>query len=662
MTKGENGQQTTSRLLSLVHYWLEYLPYAAVISSIIVLLGLWFLGKTSLFPFALTLLIPVMGVSLLYIWKSKQLYSSDKSPEWFSVKQSTLMKIYGIVYCIMIIYLLIVSSRDAVYIFLLVLLYALAISQALLKKYNGFAVVIQVLLTTILPILTKYFTYFYFMQGGDILVHTLFSESIVLNGYINGDIFGAYESFAMLHIINALSSILSSLSIETAHPIFVSIPLLLTSIFVYLISKSLTPSKRIAVFSVFFYLMVPIVLSYTTNAAPRTLSTVAFMMILFLFLRRKENNDRVNLMFLICTAILTTYMILAHHAQLILHFGVMFVVAASYLLYYRSFSKTQRNILILFFSIPILYYLFTYIGNLIGILKTNFFGVLSSTDITETAEVKSAYFGVENFLILSISVLMLIVILLGLYYITNQNNKWKKSYLLWPITLVMFALFTPGVADAFPIISSMEQIGRLQIVLAPLFAVVMAIGFLILGCIIAKGFNLPKIAPAVMLVFCVLVVVASPVITSSKDSSLFYGTDLYSESVAFSNSEIASFTFVEQSVPPTSNIYSDYQSIRYFSSQPSVQSLGKPYYSFPAGTLELFTEEDGVLSKNGWFIFQHEMYITSGLRITPYGGNNVGKDAEYLKYDDLELEFLNLQRNTHHMNTIYSTDGIVILL
>lgn len=74
----------------------------------------------------------------------------------------------------------------------------------------------------------------------------------------------------------------------------------------------------------------------------------------------------------------------------------------------------------------------------------------------------------------------------------------------------------------------------------------------------------------------------------------------------------------------------------------------------------MFTEEDGILNKNGWFIFQHDMYITSGLSVTLCGGNNVGKDAEYLKYDD--LEFLNLQRNTHHMNTIYSTDGIVILL
>lgn len=87
--------------------------------------------------------------------------------------------------------------------------------------------------------------------------------------------------------------------------------------------------------------------------------------------------------------------------------------------------------------------------------------------------------------------------------------------------------------------------------LAPLFAVVMAIGFLILGCIIAKGFNLPKIATVIMLVFCVLIVIASPVITSSGDSSLFCGTELYSEDVAFSNSEIDLFTFVEQRVPAT---------------------------------------------------------------------------------------------------------------
>lgn len=648
-----------TRTLSLVHHWLEYLPHAAVVSSILVLLSLWFLGKTDIFPYALTLLIPVMGVSLLYIWKSKGLFSNSTPPEWFSIKQSTLMKLYGIVYCIMIIYLLLVSTRDAVYILLFVLLYAIAISQALLKEYNGVAVVIQIILTALLHILTMHFTYFYFSLGGDVLAHNLCSYSILINGYINGDLFGAYENFAMLHITNAISSIISSLSIEVAHCIFISLPLLLTTIFVYLISRSLILSKRVAIFSTFFFLMVPIVLRYFTTASPRTLTTVAFMMLLFLFLRKEENNDRTNLMFLICTAVLTTYMIIAHHAQLILLFAIMIIISVSYLLYYKSYSKFQRNILIIFFTIPILYYLFTYLGNLIGILKMNFFGVLSSTDITETREVISTYFGVERLLTLSSSVLILVVILIGLYYITSNNNKWKRTLILWPITLGLFALFTPGVADAFPIISNMEQIGRLQIILAPLFAVIMSIGLVVLGHIISKGLNHPKIAPAIMLMFCILIVIASPILTNSKDSSFFEGTKLYSDDVAFSATDIATFTFVEQIIPSESNIYSDYKSIRYFTSKTAATtSVGKPHYLFPGGTLELFLEENAPLDNHGYFIFQNDMYVQSGLTIALSGGNNVGNNLKSIKYDEVNSQ--NMQRNTHHMNTIYDTEGNTI--
>lgn len=654
-------------ILKSVHHCLHYLPHAGVLSSILVITVLLILGKQSLFPFACTLLLPTIVISLLFIWKRNDISLTSHTLSSTSLNSRRLMKIYGIIFCITIVYLLIVASRDGVYLFLLILLYSLAIAQVFLKDSNCFVIILELLFASLLHILTLQFCHYHYYAGGDSLVHNMYSQSIVTLGSINSELLSTYGDFAMLHITNAIASILSSMSIEAAHCISIGIPLLFISIFVFLISRNLVSSKRIAVLSVFFYLMVPIVLSYVSSASPRSLATAAFVIILYFFLKKEMHRNSIAMVF--CVAILALYMILAHHAQLPLHFVVMFVLAMTYFIYNKEFSKTQKQTLILFYSIPILYYLFTYLGNMVGILKTNFFGVIASDEvsITTTTEVQSAYFGINNLLILSVSVLLLIAILLGLFYITDSRNASRKTVILWPITLFLFAVFIPGVTSAFPIFAMMEQIGRLQIILAPIFAVVMAIGLLVLGSMISKNFKYKRLPIGVMVTFCILLVIASPIISNSADSSIFEETALYSGVNAFSESEVSSFSFVEKNVESKSRIYSDFAATRHFTTADKMQFIGKTYYLFPTGTLELFTEPSYSVRENGYLLFREQHYLNNGsMTLFPYDPKKPEKSsdarnkAEGLKYDDIEYQ--NYLRNTHHLSSIYDSPSTEIYI
>jgi len=248
---------------------------------------------------------------------------------------------------------------------------------------------------------------------------------------------------------------------------------------------------------------------------------------------------------------------------------------------------------------------------------------------------------------------------LGMYYLMLPQNLRTKSVILWPITLLLFAVFIPGVADAFTMISMMEQIGRLQIVLAPIFAVVMAIGCLVLGFFIFNKFQSSKAVAIIMIVFCILMIIASPIISNSRDSDLFLGTELGSSKTYFTESEISMFGYVEKNVSSGSGIYSDYAATRYFTASQNMLSIGKPYYTFPAGTLELFTDDSSVLNQNSYLIFREDDYLTRGFSVTLYGGNNVGKDAKSLTYDD--NDYVRVQKNMYPLRAIYSMGSAAIL-
>lgn len=651
--------------LLYLHKILRYLPHAGILSSLAVIAGLVFLNRYSILPFALCLLIPVILVSIYFIWKRPALPDNlhellSFSNRGFDFNQGIFIKIYGILFCSLVVWLLLTSSRNIVFLIAVFLLYGLSVFQMFLKKFSVNHIIVQLVLTTFLCAVSRIYCYAFFYGGGDAMSLRLSAESILLLGNIDLSMLGAYGYFPLYHITLAILNQICSFSLYDASWLGLDLFTIPLSIFIFLIAKKLTKSDRISVLTLFFYLITPLVFKYLGNIAPRTLSTIAFGIVLYLFLRStlSKSNKSESWITLLLAGIFTVYMIFAHHAQLILHFGVMAVLVVGYLIYYKRLTHTQIGVLALFYGIPTLYYLYTYITSFLGQFKSLFIDAIAENDITSTAEVTREVFGTSEVVILSAGILMLIAILFGLYYLTHKVSLKSPVIFIWPLALIFFAVYIPNVADAFSMLASMEQIGRLQIVLAPVFSLVIAIGCVVLGHTVYSFRKNPIVGKTAMIVFCLLIVIAAPIISNARDSSFFDYTSLNSESQTFSTPEVNGIYFIGNFIPEQSNIYGDFITSRYFIGSSTLTALlEKPVFEFPRNTVRFFTSDDAELDSNEYLFFRSMKFLNSGLGFKEVV--NTGKYTTGVKFTDEAYHYL--QRNTYHSNKIYQNPSFEMM-
>ncbi|MDD3906758.1 MAG: hypothetical protein PHF34_00945 [Bacteroidales bacterium] len=608
-------------------------------------------GNWLLLSFAVMLLIPVIIVSIIFLWKKQSLQKSlsELAEDCLfdsNIRAETFCKIYAILLLLTLSWILFANSRDWLFLLLIVLMYGVSIVQLFSKTLNSRWVVAQLTLTTLIVTLTKQFCYYYY-NNGDSMVHAHMAYGIIETGGLSfGSLLGDYANFALSHIMIVATSLMSGLPAISALCVSGTIPIIIGGIFVYYIANYFIKSERIAALAVLLYFLTPIVIEYAWKASPRTLSTLAFIMILYFLFQRKEWNSWI---LCLCAGIMALYMIMVHHAQLPLLMLSMTTLVVSYWVYFRKFSKNQVGVLILFYAVPLIYYLYTYLGSLLGILDKRFFSLFGEIGITESADFASSAISLTTYLNLSVGIFMVTLILFGIYFILLPQNIQQKTIILWPLALLLFPVFLPGVTASSAFLSSMEQIGRLQIVLSPLFAIVMSAGCVIMISLFGKNSSQRKYAVIFAVIFLLLFVIASPVIYNSKDSSFFKDTDLSVKS-SFDNSEVAMFTWVSDFVIYGSNIYSDYIVTRYYPAYEKYHSVGLPYYSFPAGVQTLFTNES-IQLQEGYLLYRENEFVNRGLTTTLYGGNNAGFDTEHIKYDAYtENSFSN---NTQRYDVIY---------
>lgn len=649
----------TSQILLSLHKILQYVPHLGILSSILLMTLLAISGNWLLLSYAVMLLIPVIMVSIIFLWKKQSLQISlpelaDNCLFDFNIRAQTFCKIYVILLLLTLAWILFANSRDWLFLLLIVLMYSVSIVQLFSKTLKSKWVVLQLTLTSLIVVLTKQFCYYYYYNTGDSIGHALYVLMYIRSGGIpTTDLISGYAEFFQFHIESAITALLTGVAPISATYIAAVIPIIVGVVFVYYIALSLTNSERTAAIASLCYLLTPVVLNYACRSAPRTMATLAFLIILYFFLQRKEWS---SLKVWGCTALFALYMIMVHHAQLPLIIAVMTGIILSYWICYRQLSKNQIGVVILFYLIPFIYYIYTYLGIMIGILNRQFFGVFGSVELTETSEIVSETVQLSTYLNLSAGIFMLVTILFGIFYLIQPQNIHKKAIIFLPLTLILFPIFIPGVADASALLSSMEQITRLQIVLAPVFAVVMGIGSIILFNLINTMTKSRKTAVIFLIIFLLLFVISSAVIYNSKDSTPFENTEL-SEKKYFNEDEIAMYTNINTYVLPTSEIYSEYSVSRYFPTSASYQYMDMAYYTFPLGMHTLFTSEPEY-RVDTYVIFREQEYFNRGLTIKIGKGAYAAK-AERVYFDDESNTYF--QKNTFNFESVYNNGASKLL-
>ena len=152
----------------------------------------------------------------------------------------------------------------------------------------------------------------------------------------------------------------------------------------------------------------------------------------------------------------------------------------------------------------------------------------------------------------------------------------------------------------------MLLVTRWRIILAPIFAVGLGIGCIVLGNILYQTFHSKKTSTILVCIFCIIMVISSPILCNANDNSVFVGTDLEYRT-HFTESELSMYNTIETYIPNGVDIYSDHKTGLYFSNNPSIKALGLSYYSRPIGMNKLF-EEIVDSTQYPYIIFKKEVY------------------------------------------------------
>ena len=609
-------------ILDIFYRLSQYLPYAIIIVCLITGGYLIASAQPDLLFRAAIILVSLIIVSIILILQKKniqnpQILTSDVSLDT-KIAPSFLFRIYGILFFAAIAWLLYSQSRDLVLLILIVLLYSVTIVQIFAKPLiKGKYILLELILTSALFEFSKIFCHAYYFGTVDIMPHSQMVAALLAGGgVVPLEIGWSYTYFNLLHISIAENSLLSGLDIYAASYAATTIPILISVIFVYYISRYFTKSERISAVSAFFYLMIPGTLTYATEIMPMVLATMTFITFLYLFFQKGDKMPVITTWIL--GGILIGYMTLVHHMTIPLVFLVMVLIIVSCYFHNKSLTRDQKGLLILFFGIPIIYWLYTYLSMAIAVLNTRLLSQIEIGEMGSAVNISAEY--LPYLLTIIVSSIMLVLILFGLYHLVSGKNRKLNILLLVPVALIFLVLFPNGIADISQLISVMLQVVRLRLVLGPIFAIIMGIGCVVIIHLLQKKISRKNIPVIIMIVVCILLVILSPVLSNAKDADIFYDSNL-GGSTYFTEDDLELLSAIQAFIPYGSELYSDHRLGLYYSNNPNMQYYNLSYYGRPIGTLALFTEDLRDADMYPYVVFRHEMYDDGYLAVRYAAGD-----------------------------------------
>lgn len=617
--------QIAKNIPKFFHKTLYFIPHIGLILSIVLILLFIFLKQWSILSYASLFLIPVIIICVIFLLNKSNIpinmfeYYNDNYT-LSNISESVCTKIYWSLFFFTLAWVLMTNGRDVIFLLLLLLMYCICIIQLFTKSHSYMWVVIQLIFTSLLATLSKNFIYYTSYGIEDPIIHASWISQIVLDGS-TAPLGASYGNYPLMHITGAETSILTSLGSLNSIQLIGAIAVLIGVVFVYYISLHITLSKKVAALSCLFYLLTPVVLKYAWNITPRSFGSLAFLMIIYLLISTRNWN---KISVIICSLILGLYLSMIHHAQLPLYIIAMTILCIAYIIYMHHFSKNQIITILAFYLIPIFYFIYHYLGNIIWIFDV-YYG--KTTSIISDNSV-SGYFAVDisayylSYIIPSIFIT--VFSLLGMYFIIYSQKSYKNIKILLPISL-LFIIYVDPVFKYIPISDLHSFVLRFQIVLVPFFAIIMGIGCVVLLIILRRYLKSNTKAIVSISIILLLFVVASPICYSSKDDTIFVGTDLYEKSY-FNQDDMVLFNYASEHIPSKSNIYLDLYS------NLMILSLNHNYNREMMSTLFMNNTLD--YESNHYMIFREYEYLHDGIVVSSKDYSNLYINRGYSLQND----------------------------
>ena len=646
-----------SPFVAWLHKMMRYLPHLAIIASLLVY-AFFILTERYSSIFNLSLyLIPLIGISIVLIVNKK--FSCDDSAALFNISFKRLRNAHLIIFALTIICL--GFGHDGwVYLALMFVQYCLLLAQLFAKDQNAKWIVAGVMLTTSILVLPQMLIPAYYCGDGDLLFHAGYAKTIIDMGTVTTGYGGVYESFNAYHILIAAFAEASGLAINVSLYL-VSVAAVLFSIpIVYALAKFFTKSERIAAFAAFFYALLPMVLKSMLIPAPRVMASMAFFLIVYmLFKHLTEYRWRA----IILSAILICYMVLVHHAQLIFIAAVTAGLLFGVLLYAKKLNWKMILGGLVVLAVPVYVLLTRYGSSFSSIIQNRLLGQievgnLGDIYIKSSTDVEGSF--IEEFLSIDFtyslqllsSAVMIILIFAGLYALFKNITARKKICLILPLALVSFVIFIPGILDVFPVICQSFQIYRFRFVLSLFFAIIMALGCLVL-LNISTNRKKKIVAYISVITICLILVTSSGFIEHSKSNDVFHGILGEYNEPYLEKGDTFSFYYLIHSVPyhdSKSILYSDYDHARY----PTTYGDENPFVSTSYHIYQLFTNPSFNSNSMKYILLPYKKYQTIGLSVNNgYNEYMEGEGHIVNHYDKMTKPFY---KNIYRHNQIYENN------
>ncbi|MBE6506818.1 MAG: hypothetical protein E7Z72_02675 [Methanocorpusculum parvum] len=702
------------KLLRVILNICYILPYVLLAAPIAVYLFLLLNGNFSWMFKGLPLFISLVLVSIILIINRKSIFSGDLklcsevylsekfSPQW-------LLKIFGILFSAAFVWILVTDTRDAIFLLFIIALYSLIVLQIFAKESGKRftpLILLELMAVFVLQVFSTLFTHAYYYGWTDVPVHLNWIQTIVESGHVES-ILGQYTNYCLFHIDSVMASLLSGLDTYTTLYLTATPLIIVSTVFIYHIAKHFTKSSQLPLLASFFYVMIPVIIQYAVYPMPRMHSTIAFIIILYGMFRWGKEFKFSHLLLVLFVML---YMVLVHHAQLIPVALMMTGIFVFLLIYRYRFTLLQKLTLGFF-------YLVSAVGLLVGpygapwvskYLEKILQSVPSTpvinpsnpgTDIpqvavpstpvipgdvpgsvveeviesggssgsvfaqTSAAESLDAWnqvligeFGVSAWFSLISTAMMIVFILFGIYYLLSPKMMNKKIAVFGMFGIVLTLVFAPHVAEIVESwLSTDLELDRLRLVMSPVYAVIMAVGCAVIANLVSsmKNDNGRKRGVPVAILLCIALIVASPIMAESRDSTAFDGL-MIADTDYFTETEMVALNSLEEYIPAGSSIYTDQPVMRYYPGSKGYLNYDMAYFSFKNGGDKLYSENVDVPHLVEYVIVRDDRYELSGLW---YADSN-GKSVRITPTDENTLV---LFENVVMMAKVYSSESIWVV-
>jgi uncharacterized membrane protein len=625
---------------------IKLFPYFLLLIACLGLSVTILLNRIDLTVASLAVVVPIVLAAIILIANKQYTYAAPVVPTINKLDFSHLFLINILIFIISVIILVVYPTRPLAY-FIFIAVFSGVLFLQILSRRPGWTdnlILIEIVFLSLNILWGVTLKYPLFFLDTDSMGHLNIINNILNTSHVESHLI-TYQYYPLYHIYTAVGIEITGMSIKTGLFVIIGIAWQAGIVFAFLIFRDLSKSGKFALLACLLFASSSQIIFYGNYAIARSLAFVFLMCWLYLIFRKAAKDPVYFLLSLIAMAA----MIMTHHVNVLL---VIPVLVTLYLcqVFIKKFQQVHiiEPLFIILVIISALSYMMWIATDMAVAVLPGMIRSLIMTDNTLVGDFTRGY-GFSIMLGALYYSFALLVCLLGMRLVFNSKNSARYNgkanafaFTGFPLLLV----YIPGFVDLLPS-SDVIFAHRLQLIVTPIIAFLMAYGIIYIFSLKSKRRGSPQ-APAasVLAVIMVMIMTFTSMISTgnAQDYDHFPHTSAI-DTPYFGNTELNSFQFLNNKANHETPLYTDYQTMR------------NEFMLNGFSTRNILTGGDVSYIRNGYINLRTaELRRKTALSFSPDGK---GRVIYRYQIDPAQPE-QNILNNLEEANRIYSNRAVQI--